>query len=330
MRKAKTLQTWITVVFTFVCVIFIGPEPSTVLAAESFILIQPPGGTDLGQAILPPPGLYGGVTMIPYSRNDHFYDANGHVLPPEQDIILDSPIIAAGLLYVYPFEVFGGSIASSFVLVATDLDYNLPGDIDGNVTGLADAYADVFYWTKNVGLAGVTAGDLPLSYGLNIGIGLGLRIPTGDYDKSATANLGSNVWTPIPNIAVTYVTGPDMSLGDSTELSARIFYGVPFENPDTGYKTGQIFNMDYSAVQRFGSLRVGVAGSYQMQTTGDTPPSDGSIPDRGKTSFASIGPVVDYTFVEQGINIKGKLQFTFSPKNTVDSTVVILSISKKF
>lgn len=302
--------------------------PIAAQAAESLTLIQPPGGTDLDQAILPPPGVYGVAVLIPYNKNDHYYDGSGRKVSSENNVVLSVPIIAAGLLYSYPFEVFGGRIASSFTVAAYDMDYELPGNTKGRTRGVADAYADVFYWTKNLGLMGVTPGELPLSYGLNLGVGLGLRVPMGKYSEDQPVNPGNNVWIPIPNVALTYVTGPNMSFGDATELSARIFYGIPQENPDTDYKSGQIFNMDFSAVQRFGMLRMGIAGSYQTQTTGDEPPSGGF--DRGKTSFANIGPIVDYTFPQAGVQLKAKFTFSMNPKNTTDANVFTLSAAKRF
>lgn len=302
--------------------------PFSAKAAESLTLIQPPGGTDLDQAILPPPGLYGFAVLIPYNRNEHYYDSKGHKVSSENNVVLSVPIIATGLLYTYPIEVFGGRLASSISISAYDMDYDLPGNTKGRTKGFADAYADVFYWTKNVGLMGVTPGALPLSYGLNVGAGLGLRIPMGKYSEDQPVNPGSNIWIPIPNVAITYVTGPNMSLGDATEISARIFYGFPQENPDTHYKSGQIVNVDFSVAQRFGLLRVGVAGAYQEQTTGDEPPTGGF--DRGKTSFSNIGPIAEYTFPKAGVQVKAKFTFSMSPENTTDANVFMVSVAKRF
>ncbi len=149
-------------------------------AAETVIPITPPGGTDLSQALLPPPGLYSALVTIPYNEAQHYYDYNGKLVPIQQNLALQIPITAAAFAYVYPLDVFGGKLATSIVISFYDLGYQIGGGaVSGHQAGLADTYSDVAYWTKNVGLFGVTPGKAPLAYGLNIAAGLAMKLPTG-------------------------------------------------------------------------------------------------------------------------------------------------------
>jgi hypothetical protein len=53
-------------------------------AGETAIPVTPPGGTDLSQALLPPPGFYGGLITIPFNRNENLFGFNGKPVPPQK------------------------------------------------------------------------------------------------------------------------------------------------------------------------------------------------------------------------------------------------------
>ncbi|WP_158185592.1 SphA family protein [Xanthomonas hyacinthi] len=299
-------------------------------AAETAIPITPPAGTDLSQAILPPSGLYGALFSIPYNENRNSYDYDGNKVPAQQNVRLRIPLTGVALAYVYPFELWGGQLGSTLVVSFWDLDYSIAGGaVRGHQRNLADTYSDIFFWSKNVGRFGATPGDLPLSYGLTVAGGFALKFPTGKYDKANPLNIGSNIWLAIPNFAVTYVTGPDMSLGDSTELSARVFMGFPYKNSATGYNSGNIVAVDWSASQRFGNFQVGVAGYYQKQISDDNAAGGVAVPDGGRFSYAGIGPVLQYTFPKNGISIKAKYGNNFGEKNFTNTNFLSFSISGK-
>jgi hypothetical protein len=301
------------------------------IAEESPIPITPAGGTDLSQAILPPkPGLYGSLIAIPYNENFHIYGYNEKPVPPQSNLTLQIPLTAAAFLYEYPFQIWGGRVASSVVVSFWDLNYQFAGGaIQGHEMGLADTYSDLIYWSKNVGLFGVVPGNLALPYGLNVAAGLGLKLPTGVYNPSNFANIGGNLWVVIPNVALTYVTGPNLSLGDSTEISARLFFGVPFENPATGYSSGEILDIDWSATERFGNFRAGVAGFYQGQLTEDSRASGIPVANGGRFSHAGLGPIVEYRFPDSGLTIKAKYQRQLYDQSFTDTQYFALTLSGK-
>ena len=305
--------------------------PHAARAAESVIPVTPPGATDVDQAFLPPnPGLYGAFVAIPFNQNTHFYDTSGNAVPPADTIHIQLQLAVPALLYVYPFKLFGGNLASSFVLPFERLNYSFGSGPSKTDVAQADAFTDLFYWTKNIGLAGATPGKIPLSYGLSVGGGLALVIPTGSYSALYPLNPGGNLWVIDPNLALTYNTGPRLSFGDNTQLSARAFFGFPQENSATHYQSGKVFDVDWSTTQQFGNLRLGAAGYFQTQLTNDQPGDGVSLPDGNKFTEAAVGPIVQYFFPDYGAFIKAKLVDTFYHKNFVNERLLVLTLGFTF
>ena len=300
-------------------------------AAETVIPVTPPGATDVDQALLPPvSGLYGGLVVIPFAQNANTYDSSGHALPASRSLNVNVDFIVPALLYVYPFKLFGGSLGSTFIQPFERLDYSIGSNYSSRQTGVADAYSDVIYWSKSVGLAGATPGRIPMPYGLSVGGGLALIVPDGHYNPHVPLNDSSNIWVLDPNAAVTYNTGPRLSLGDNTQLSARVFYGNPLENPATKYQSGNVLDVDWSTTQQFGRLRLGVAGFYETQLTADRPGNGLQLPNGNRFTASAAGPVVEFFLPKLGTFLKAKYQYTFYHRNTVDQQVLVLTVGFKF
>jgi hypothetical protein len=297
-------------------------------AAESPIPITPPGGTDTDQAFLPAPGAYGGFSVVPYNMNNHSYDSTGHVLPDAEGVKLDLRLYIPVFLYVYPFKIFGGSVGSTFVQPVETDDYSVAERFNRDAAGFGDAYTDLFYWTKNVGLVGATPTPASISYGLSVAAGLALIIPDGNYNKNYPINIGNNTWVLDPNVAATYNSGPSW-FGDNSQISARAFYGVPFRNSATDYLTGNIFDVDWSLTESFSSLRFGLAGFYQTQITDDSAPGR-ILVDGNKFSELALGPIVQYFFPRSSVFIKVKYGDTVYHKNFTDEQFLTATIGFKF
>jgi hypothetical protein len=301
-------------------------------ASETVIPITPPGATDTDQAVIPPfPGVYGLLAVSPEGGARTQYDSTGRVVPSADALKLSSQVLAPGLAYVYPFHPFGGTVVSSFVQPVEALQFNIAdGTFKDSQAGLQNAYSDLFFWTKHVSNIGSTPGRLPLSYGLSVGLGMALVIPDGYYDRHQPLSIGSNVWVPDPNAAFTYNTGPHLSFGDNTQISARAFYGIPLENPATHYTSGTVFDVDWSATEQFGLWRFGAAGQYQTQITADNPGNGIQLPDGNRYTEASIGPIIEYLVPGTIAFIKVKWLYTFYHRNYVDDQFLGIITGIKF
>ena len=295
-------------------------------ASETPIYGGPIGGTDIGGAYLPPaPGLYLGGGGLGATSN-RYNDRNGKT--PDVDTEFDALAGLVGAVYVYPGTVLGGTVATSAQLGFGQRCLRF-GERSCN-TGLTDIYSDVFFWSRHVGLAGARPGLNPkhLAYGLVIGAGLGLTVPTGAYSKTRTANTGSNIFIVSPNVAVTYLTGKNFLGGDGTEISGRFFFSMPQHNHATGFDAGPVVDLDWAITQHYGNWQVGVAGQQAKQVGDDRLP-DGQRTGTLKFSQGSIGPVVSVFVPKIKSFVKLKAIIPYDARNTFTSTGIVFVVSRK-
>src|SRR5262245_63283851 len=79
------------------------------LAAEGTTAAGPIGGNDIRSAILPPPGLYGGLIGLD-SHVPEVVEGTGHPVPGLDAVKLNARIAAPFFVYVPDVKVLGGSI----------------------------------------------------------------------------------------------------------------------------------------------------------------------------------------------------------------------------
>ncbi|MEN0106464.1 MAG: hypothetical protein AAGC84_08570, partial [Pseudomonas sp.] len=141
------------------------------LAAEGLAYGGPLGGTDLGSAYLPPqPGFYGGMINVMASANSLKGDDGKTV--PASDAKFRADIFGLGLMYVYPFQLGGGTVASSVIQPITlyghaELFQDTPFAREQTFRGVGDLYADLFMWSKHIDGTGSGPAGVPLPYVLD-------------------------------------------------------------------------------------------------------------------------------------------------------------------
>jgi hypothetical protein len=291
----------------------------------------PIGGTDINQALVPPPGLYGGL-IYGYMDFSAWVDDDGN----ETDAGDAATIAAVAFAYSWDTTIFGGSVLSSISLGWQDQDWWV-GDnsLNDHFSGIIDIYSDLFFWSRffpSQAFETQPKGSV-IPYGLAVGCGLGVTLPTGTYDESDVNSVGSNIYTIAPSIALTY-TMPSLFgdfLGDATQFSARFFYNNYTDQKHLKYRNGDILNTDYAITQITGDWQYGIAGSYYTQISGDKF-LDGTTGDANRTMMWSIGPVVNYNFSvgEHPFSAKFKSCFFLDGKNTAKSNIFFLSIGTPF
>jgi hypothetical protein len=271
------------------------------MSAEGITPAGPIGGTDIRQALLPPPGNYGAlvggqVNLPSYAQGDTSLPANGQVW-----------FGGAGFMHVYSDDFFGGTIASTFFSGGQSVCFGLQ-NIKPNTcsAGPMDLYSDVFVWSKFLPSADFATqpktGGPPIPYGTAIMFGLGMNFPTGTYNPAVFPNVGSNFYTFSPNISVTHnmksLIGP--WFGEATELSGRMFFNMYTENTATNYLTGPVLSFDFSITERKGPWQYGLAGTTFVQVSPDVV-NGHSLPGEGnKAHNLSMGPLVAYDFMLGG------------------------------
>jgi hypothetical protein len=204
--------------------------------------------------------------------------------------------VFGGQLTVGMTGIFGRSRAAidgTLTAALGPLVVTRSGIIDDSVTGFGDLYPVAkLRWNHGVHNYMVYAtGD----------------IPVGAYDPSRIANLGIGHGAIDGGFGYTYF---DPTKGH--ELSAVAGFTYNFENPDTNYRNGVDFHLDWGASQFLSKqLQVGLVGYYYQQLTAD----NGQLAILGdfKSRVAGIGPQIGYLFpvgdMQGYLNLKGYKEF---------------------
>jgi hypothetical protein len=298
-------------------------------AAESAIPLTPSGGTDIGQALLPAPGLYGAFATLPFNQDDRLYDNKGAPVSNAGNVALNMQTVAFALSYVYPVKVFGGSVASDLSVPITSITYKLGNAHARNTTGVGDLYSDLFTWSRHIGPGAAASGTG--GKGFTMAFGLAMKMPTGSYNTLKNqVNIGNNVFVFVPNAAVTYTGQGIKGFSDDTQLSMKVFFGAPTENPHTNYHSGDATSVDFSATQAFGRLRAGLAGTFSTQVTDDRLP-DGSAPPMGKKfQQFQVGPVLAYAIPNTRLSLKFKYLRTVYVRSDINDQFLLAALAAKF
>jgi hypothetical protein len=273
----------------------------------------PIGGDDIQAAILPPVSGFYGALVAGYARGNE-YDGNDAHQDPALNGKIASGVAAAGLLYVYPYKLFGGALGTT-----------LQGSVNGGrieingasqtYSGISDLYSDLLMWSRYLGSA--PAGQPPV--GLTLKLAYSMVFPVGKYNTTDLYTSGRNVWYFIPNAAFTYLTGPN-ALGDGLEVSAHLFMNFAAKNRATHYASGTVADINFAVSEHWGRWQGGIAGYYASLVQ----------PDGRRYASLAIGPVISYDIPGWKSNVKFKALFPVHTKNSLAATTAYVVYSKAF
>ena len=303
------------------------------LAVEGPTAAGPIGGTDIRSAMLPPPGLYGGVILLGAGTLD-FVDGHGDTIPALREAHLEKELAGPFLYYVPDIKVFGGSIGFGAIIPAgNQCGHLFIGDSNRCTVGVGDPYAEI-NWSRSFGTPRPSKypGAYPILQGLTIMTGFGVVFPAGTYDSSDVTeqalSIGNNLWDFAPSVALTYTTPP--LIAEGTEVSAKFYWNNYLENPATHYFTGDLLNLDFAVTEHIGKFQVGVAGFYAVQVEDDKQFGVPIAPDGRRVEVLQLGPVLNYDMPEYSSSVKIKALSTLIAANTVTSWGVVFGWVKKF
>lgn len=133
-------------------------------------------------------------------------------------------------------------------------------------------------------------------------------IPVGAYDPDRLSNLGLGHGAIDAGGGYTYF---DETTG--TEASAVLGFTYNFENPQTDYKNGIDFHVDWGASHCLNEhVFVGAVGYLYQQITGDS--GSGAVLGSFESRVAGIGPQLGYLFpiddkMQGAVTLKGYWEF---------------------
>jgi hypothetical protein len=302
------------------------------LAAEGPVAAGPIGGNDIRSAILPPPGLYGGVIGV-NSHVPEIVDGTGHPVPQLDAVNLNARLAAPFFVYVPDVKVLGGSIGLIGVFTGGEECGQLVSAFPNRCTwGPGDPYFELG-WSRYFGQPHPSKfpDALPILEGLVVGAGIGVVMPGGKYEPQLRAtngpSLGNNIWDVAPTIAVTYTTPP--LLMEGTEFSAKVYWNSYALNTQSHYQAAPLFDLDFAVTEHIGRFQVGLAGIYAFQTGPDEQFGMVVPPDGRRFEYFALGGVLNYDMPEYNAAFRVKALQTVFGHNTGISQVIAVAFAKK-
>jgi hypothetical protein len=297
---------------------------SAAYATQGLTYGGPKGGTDINGAYLPQDSGFYGLALLWGGTPNAYYGNNGG--PSSAENLHGWAVVPLlGLLYVYPFKLAGGTLASD-ALQNYAIDRFCVNGKCKSKSELGDLYSDLIMWSRHIG-AEPSPGGLP--YGLTVKAAFSMQFPTGNYNHySPTPSAGFNIYRFIPNVALTYLTGPN-AIGDGVEFSTQIFYGISTTNEAIHYSSGNTVDIDFAVSERSGRWQYGIAGFYAWQLQGDKV-NGVEVPGGNKLGVVALGPVLAYRIPSWKSVIKAKLLLPVYTRNTAHQVTAVVTIVKGF
>jgi hypothetical protein len=264
------------------------------------------------------PGLFGSLAAVPGTPGWQFasiyyhtsVDAGGAKVFPrggrfEAGLDARGDLIFLNSTYVFATPVLGGQAAigltGAYGRMRATIDATLTGprgnSISGSLTDTLWGFGDLYplatiKWNRGV------HNFMTYLYG---------DIPVGAYNPNRIANIGIGHGGIDGGIGYTYFnpqTGHEFSV--VTGLSYN------FKNPETDYKNGVDWHLDWAASQFLSKqVQIGIVGYVYRQLTGDS--GAGAVLGDFKSQIAGVGPQFGYIFpaghMQGYLNLKGYWEF---------------------
>lgn len=238
----------LAVAAALLAIFFVSPSPAT----ERGMTTYPDGVDTCRVGVIPPPGFYLANYFL-------YYNAPRVRGTPVRQTHAEGIGFAPRFLYVSPVKILGANLAFAAAIPFVYQGLHLQeANFSDYQFGLGNPYLDPF-------ILGWHFSDLHVAAGLEV------MVP-GTYSPNNPASPSQNYFEFQPAMALSWL--PKWGLGGHIKL----MYGFPTTNhrpikllgSRDSYKSGQAFHFDYCldyAVHP--NLRLGVAGFYYVQTTGD-------------------------------------------------------------
>ena len=222
-----------------------------------------------------------------------FVDTEGRKvrMPDGKNLDLTQDILFLRPIYVTEYWIFDSHIPISRLEIN-----NYPGR-DDTSTGLGDIWLNV--WIRNE-----NAEEKWRPFGINLAPGVGIKFPTGVYDKDRVVNLGSNQYDFRFDLRFSKFFFDGNPFGESGKwaIEGAIEYTHRFENQDTNVKPGN--RLDWiigPTVSVGGKTRIGwdLAGNIKERDKTGSGRNLTELPGQSWGSKISTGPTFYYIITPQ-------------------------------
>jgi len=234
-------------------------------------------------------------------------------------------------LWVAPHKVLGGHLGFSVAIPVgwkdVDVDLSaratltLPPPLNLTLQRGGQFHIDDHWLAFGDPVAGAFIGWHEGSWHWNLGVLV--NVPAGAWQKDKLSNIGFNRWAADLTGAITWL---DPKIG--LDISAAAGFTFNVENPDTDYKTGTEFHVEFAIVQNFSkSFGLGLSGYHYQQVTGDS--GAGAVLGPFKGRVTALGPTVNYNFMlgQIPVNTNVKWLKEFNASNRLEGDAALLTMT---
>jgi len=270
------------------------------------------GAEGIKGATLPPQGVYWRMYNLFYTADD-LRDKHGDEID-QVDFDVNVYALVNRLVYSSGIEILGANVVADICvpLVYTDISMKAGGMtlFDDNEFGLGDILIEPV----------ILAWHGPR---YDAALGVGVYLPTGDFDADEPASPGKGFWTGM------LTAGATLYFDEARTWSASILSRYEFhsEQEDTDVTYGDDFHFEWGLGKTVAKIwDVGLAGYCRWQVTDDSGP--GSTDDR-EEAYA-IGPEVSVFVPDWGLGVSLRSLWEFENKVNSQGNVTTLMIMKAF
>jgi len=272
-----------------------------------------PGAEGVLAASVPPPGFHYRMYNVYYGA-DTLKDDNGNEIP----IGFDVKVLAEAhrLVWITSKKLFGADYGMSTIIpiLGVNLNIDAAGVNDGDV-GLGDIFIEplVLAWHKER---------------FDIGLGLGVNLPTGHFDEFSPANVGANCFSGVLTLGPTFYFDQEKSWSASF-LTRTVVYG---EQDDTDFTPGDELFIEWGIGKQFPPkkgvlIRPGICGYDYWQLSEDDGP--GVIDDKGQVH--AIGAEINFFWLPPHLyQVNLRVMQEFSAEDESEGTKAVLTLTKSW
>ncbi|KAF5045963.1 putative MetA-pathway of phenol degradation [anaerobic digester metagenome] len=270
------------------------------------------GAEGIKGATLPPQGVYWRMYNLFYTADD-LRDKHGDEIDGV-DFDVNVYALVNRLVYSSDIEILGANVVADICvpLVYTDISMKAGGMtlFDDNEFGLGDILIE----------PAILAWHGPR---YDAALGVGVYLPTGDFEDDEPASPGKGFWTGM------LTAGATLYFDEARTWSASILsrYEIHSEQEDTDVTYGNDFHFEWGLGKTVAKIwDVGLAGYCRWQVTDDSGP--GTTNDR-EEAYA-VGPEVSVFVPDWGLGVSLRSLWEFENKVNSQGNVTTLMIMKAF
>lgn len=314
--------------------LFAGTGQAAENAAGFYLL----GSKTAMAGFVPPPGTY-------LSDLNYFYSGSaggnaaagialrrsGAVLNIDADINIDAQayVNAPIALWIAPDKILGGNVGFGIMAPFGSKKIDLSIDTINTITlpnGTTISGNSHFGYDEDSFKFGDPVANVLIGWhegNWHWSLGALVNIPVGPWDNDSITNVSFHHWGLDTTGAVTWL---DATKGHEISVAAGVTYN--WENPDTDYKTGTEFHLEWAFVQHLSkTFSIGVSGYHYQQLTGDS--GSGAKLGDFEGRVTALGPVMMYTFMCGQTPITTQLEYMreFDVENRAEGNVGLLTLT---